>query len=101
MAKKSVKNRNQRRVKLVEKFRVLRKKLRDDSVNVNLTDEERIEAMHKLNSLPRDTSPSRRRNRCKICGRPRAFNRRTGTCRLHMTQLVRFGMVPGMRKSSW
>lgn len=101
MAKKSVKNRNERRVKLVEKYREIRDKLRKDSVSVNLSDKERFEAMQKLHDLPRDSSPTRRRNRCKICGRPRAYNRLTGLCRLHMRIATIGGMVPGMRKSSW
>lgn len=101
MAKKSVKNRNERRVKLVEKYREIRDKLRQDSVSVNLSDKERFEAMQKLQDLPRDSSPTRRRNRCKICGRPRAYNRLTGLCRLHMRIATIGGMVPGMRKSSW
>lgn len=101
MAKKSVTNRNQRREKLVEKYRSLRDKLRTDSVNVNLSDEERMDAMQKLHSLPRDSSPVRRRHRCKMCSRPRAYNRLTGLCRLHMRIATISGMVPGMRKSSW
>lgn len=101
MAKKSVKNRNERRVKLVEKFRVIRDKMREDSVNLNLSEKERFDAMQKLHDLPRDSSPTRRRNRCKICGRPRAYNRLTGLCRLHMRIATIGGMVPGMRKSSW
>lgn len=101
MAKKSVKNRNERRVKLVEKYRAIRDKLREDAVSVNLSDKERFDAMQKLQDLPRDSSPTRRRNRCKICGRPRAYNRLTGLCRLHMRIATIGGMVPGMRKSSW
>lgn len=101
MAKKSVKNRNQRRIELVEKFRVIRDKLRVDSVDMNLNDKERMGAIQKLHHLPRDSSPTRRRNRCKICGRPRGYNRLTGLCRLHMRIATIGGMVPGMRKSSW
>jgi small subunit ribosomal protein S14 len=101
MAKKSVKNRNQKRLKLVEKFRDIRSKLRTDSVDLNLSDKERASAMQKLHDLPRDSSPTRRRNRCKLCGRPRAYNRLTGLCRLHMRIATISGMVPGMRKSSW
>ena len=101
MAKKSVRNRNQRRVEDVAKSGALRQSFREASVNVNLTDKEREQAMLKLHAMPRDTSPTRRRNRCKICGRPRGYNRLTGLCRLHMRIAVVSGMVPGMRKSSW
>ena len=101
MAKKSVRNRNEKRVKLAKKLRVKRDQLRSDVSNINLEDNERMEAMHQLQKLPRDSSPSRRRNRCKLCGRPRAYNRLTGLCRLHMRIATVAGMVPGMRKSSW
>jgi small subunit ribosomal protein S14 len=101
MAKKSVRNRNQDRVDQVEKFRVKRDELRDAVRNVHLSDQDRWEAMKKLQELPRDTSPTRRRNRCKFCGRPRAYNRLTGLCRLHMRLATINGMVPGMHKASW
>jgi len=101
MAKKSVRNRNEKRIKLVEKFRVIRDQLREDISNINLNDEEREKAKQKMQSLPRDSSPTRRRRRCKICGRPRANNRLTGLCRLHMRIATIAGMVPGMHKASW
>ena len=101
MAKKSVRNRNEKRVKLASRLRAKRDKLRSDVSNINLGDKERADAMQKLQLLPRDSSPARRRNRCKLCGRPRAYNRLTGLCRLHMRIATISGMVPGMRKSSW
>lgn len=101
MAKKSVRNRNEKRSKLINSLRVKRDKLRNDISNPNLSDKERRDAIKKLQSLPRDSSPSRKRNRCKLCGRPRAYNRLTGLCRLHMRIATISGMVPGMRKSSW
>lgn len=101
MAKKSVRNRNARRVKLVNKHRAKREHLRNAVSNMNLSDKERWDAMQKLQALPRDSSPSRRRNRCKLCGRPRAYNRLTGLCRLHMRIATLGGMVPGMHKASW
>lgn len=101
MAKKSVKNRNEKRIKLVSRLRVKRDKLREDVVNIHLSDKERRDAMHALQAMPRDSSPTRRRNRCKLCGRPRAYNRLTGLCRLHMRLATINGMVPGMHKSSW
>jgi small subunit ribosomal protein S14 len=101
MAKKSVRNRNEKRVKLANKFKAKRDQLRTDVSNSHLGDEERGDAMRELQGLPRDSSPSRRRNRCKLCGRPRAYNRLTGLCRLHMRIATVAGMIPGMRKSSW
>ncbi|MBX3708956.1 MAG: 30S ribosomal protein S14 [Gammaproteobacteria bacterium] len=101
MAKIAVRNRNERRVNLVNRLRAKRNKLREDVSNIHLSDKERWEAMQKLQKLPRDSSPARRRNRCKLCGRPRAYNRLTGLCRLHMRTATINGMVPGMRKASW
>lgn len=101
MAKKSVRNRNEKRIKLVNTLRVKRDKLREDVSNINLSDKDRWDAMQKLQKMPRDASPTRRRHRCKICGRPRAYNRLTGLCRLHMRIATINGMVPGMRKASW
>lgn len=101
MAKKSIRNRNERRIKLSSRFRTKRDKLREAVTNIHLSDKERSNAMLKLQKLPRDTSPSRRRNRCKLCGRPRAYNRLTGLCRLHMRAATINGMVPGMHKASW
>lgn len=101
MAKISVTNRNNKRVKLVEKFKAERDKLRADASNISLSDDERWEAGRKLQALPRDSSPTRRRHRCKLCSRPRAYNRLTGLCRLHMRAATINGMVPGMHKASW
>lgn len=101
MAKKSVRNRNEKRIKLVDRYREKRDKLREDVSNINLSDKERWDAMKQLQDLPRDSSPTRRRNRCKLCGRPRAYNRLTGLCRLHMRIATINGMVPGMHKASW
>lgn len=101
MAKKSVVNRNERRIKLVERLRSKRDKLREAISSANTSDEERFEALKQMQKMPRDASPSRRRNRCKLCGRPRAYNRLTGLCRLHMRIATINGMVPGMHKASW
>lgn len=101
MAKKSVRNRNAKRVQLVNKFREKRDELRAAVSNIHLSDKERWEAAQKMQKLPRDSSPTRRRNRCKLCGRPRAYNRLTGLCRLHMRAATINGMVPGMHKASW
>lgn len=101
MAKKSVRNRNAKRIKLVNRLRPIRDQLREDNSNIHLSDKERWEAGQKLQALPRDSSPTRRRNRCKLCGRPRGYNRLTGLCRLHMRIATIYGMVPGMHKASW
>jgi small subunit ribosomal protein S14 len=101
MAKKSVRNRNEDRRELTKKMRSKREELRAARSNINLDMSERMNANRQLQELPRDSSPTRCRNRCKICGRPRAYNRLTGLCRLHMRLATIGGMVPGMHKASW
>ncbi len=101
MPKTSVRNRNLKRINLVEKDRPKRDEARKNRNNPNLTPEQRLEAQVILQKLKRDSSPSRRRNRCKLCSRPRSYNRLTGLCRLHMRSTTVGGMVPGMRKASW
>lgn len=101
MAKKSVVNRNLKRQKVADRARTKRDELREAISNVNLSDDERWAATLKMQKMPRDTSPTRRRNRCKLCGRPRGYNRLTGLCRLHMRIATINGMVPGMHKASW
>jgi small subunit ribosomal protein S14 len=101
MAKKSVSNRNNRRKQLFTRLKTKRDKLRETVVSVHASDEEKEQAVIAMQKMPRDTSGSRRRNRCKLCGRPRAYNRLTGLCRLHLRIATINGMVPGMRKASW
>lgn len=101
MAKISVVNRNAKRRKISDRLRVKRDTLREAISNTHLSDDERWEAGQKLQKMPRDSSRSRVSNRCKLCGRPRAYNRLTGLCRLHMRIATINGMVPGMRKASW
>jgi len=101
MAKISVVEREKKRALKCQKYRDQRVKLKATIKDMSLSDEERMQAVTDLQKLPRDSSPVRRRNRCKLCGRPRAYNRLTGLCRLHMRKAVINGFVPGMHKSSW
>jgi small subunit ribosomal protein S14 len=101
MAKVSMVQREVKRAQLNGKFREKREKLKEAIVNMNLSDEERWDAQQKLQALPRDSSFSRQRSRCRLCGRSRAFNRLTGLCRIHMRSAVMNGLVPGMHKASW
>lgn len=101
MPKQSVENRNNKRIKLTALMRSRRDKFRKDAINPNLSEKEKADARKKLQTLPRDSSPSRRRNRCKQCSRPRAYNRLTGLCRIHFRIASISGMVPGMHKASW
>ena len=93
--------REKRRTKLNEKYHAQRKKLKAIVVSIYSTDDERLDAENKLQILPRDSSRSRQRHRCRLCGRSRAYNRLTGLCRIHMRSAVMNGFVPGMHKASW
>lgn len=101
MAKTSMIEREKRRVKLNKKLNTARLELKAMICNAHLSDEDRMTAEHKLQKLPRDSSRTRQRNRCRQCGRSRAYNRLTGLCRIHMRSAVMNGLVPGMHKASW
>lgn len=101
MAKISMVEREKRRTHLSNKFAKKREQLKIAICNPNLSDEERLDADYKLQALPRDSSRSRIRNRCRLCGRSRAYNRLTGLCRIHMRAAVMNGLIPGMHKASW
>src|SRR5690625_2498529 len=81
MAKKSMVARELKRARTVEKFAAKRAELKAIIVNPNSTDEQVWEAQIKLQKMPRDASPSRQRNRCRITGRPHGVYRKFGLCR--------------------
>lgn len=101
MAKTSMKVREINRVALNTKYHVKRQQLKVIIRDLNATDEERFDAENALQMLPRDSSRTRQRSRCRLCGRSRSYNRLTGLCRIHMRYAVMNGLVPGMRKASW
>jgi len=101
MAKKSAVNRNEMVRKLVERFAAKRKALKDTAENEALSLEERFEARLKLAALPRNSAPSRFRNRCAVTGRPRAFYRKLKMSRIALRDLGSSGQIPGLVKSSW
>ena len=101
MAKVSMVEREKKRALLNAKFREKRQTLKEAITNINLSDDEKWDAVQQLQALPRDSSYSRQRNRCRLCGRSRAYNRLTGLCRIHMRNAVMNGLVPGMHKASW
>jgi len=101
MAKKSAIEKNNRRRKLVERYAAKRSQLKAAAVDYNLSDQERFAARLKLAELPRNSAPSRVRNRCEITGRPRGFYRKLKMSRIALRELSNDGKVPGMVKSSW
>jgi small subunit ribosomal protein S14 len=70
-------------------------------VNPSATDEEFYAAQKNLQKLPRNSSPTRIRNRCSMSGRPRAYIRKFGVSRITFRELALNGKIPGVIKSSW
>lgn len=101
MAKKSMVERELKRTKLVGKYAAKRSQLKAIIQDVNASDEERFEATLKLQQLPRDSSPVRQRNRCRITGRPHGFYNKFGLGRNKLREAAMRGDVPGLKKSSW
>ncbi len=101
MAKTSSVEKNNRRAKMVEQYAAKRAKLKEMAVDDRLSPEERFGARLKLAELPRNSSPTRIRNRCEITGRPRAVYRKFKLSRLALRQLASLGALPGVVKSSW
>ncbi len=89
MAKKSQVEREKKRQRLVEKYAEEREALR------------RAGDRDGLAKLPRNSSPTRRRNRCTVTGRSRGYMRRFGLSRITFRELALQGKIPGIRKSSW
>ena len=101
MAKKSAIAKNKKRARLVEVYRERRAELKSIWMDTNRTPEEREDAFRRLNALPRDSSPTRLRNRCALTGRPRAYYRKFGLSRIALREMARRGELPGVTKSSW
>ncbi|QJC36965.1 30S ribosomal protein S14 [Enterobacteriaceae endosymbiont of Donacia vulgaris] len=101
MAKESIKARELKRIKLGKKFFLKRQKLKKIISDRNTSDKLKWDAVFKLQSLPRDSSLSRQRNRCKLTGRPHAFLRKFGLSRIKLREAAMKGDIPGLKKSSW
>ncbi len=101
MAKLAVINRGEKRRKIVEKYAKKRAELVAVVNDQGLSLEERFDARLKIQSLPRNASPVRLRNRCQLTGRPRGVFRKFGLGRGKLRDFVMHGEVPGMIKASW
>jgi small subunit ribosomal protein S14 len=101
MAKQSKIARNEYRKRLVEKYKDKRAELKAIIGDPKVSEESRLEAYRALRRLPRDSSPTRVRNRCNVTGRPRGYYRKFGLSRIAMRDLALRGDLPGVTKSSW
>ena len=89
MAKESMKARERKRAKIVAKYAEKRKALKEAGD---------YEALQKL---PKNASPIRMHNRCKLTGRPKGYMRQVGVSRVTFRELANQGLIPGVRKASW
>ena len=101
MAKLSSINKNNRRIKLSDKFYKKRSELKKIIMNKKLPLDERFVAQQKLSKLPRNSAKTRVMNRCQITGRPHAVYRKLKISRIALRKLGLEGKIPGMMKSSW
>ncbi len=101
MAKLSSVNKNNRRLKMSNKFYAKRKKLKKIIMDKKISLEERFKAQMLLSKLPRNSSKTRVRNRCQISGRPHGVYRKLKISRIALRKLGLEGKIPGMVKSSW
>ena len=89
MAKESMKARERKRARLIEKYAEKRKRLKEEG------------AWDELQKLPKNSSPVRAHNRCKITGRPRGYMRVFGISRVTFREMAVQGLIPGVKKASW
>jgi small subunit ribosomal protein S14 len=101
MAKLSSINKNERRKQLVKKYAAKYAKLKAIADDESRDETERLIARLKLAEVPRNGNPTRVRNRCATTGRPRAYYRKFGLCRIELRDLANKGLIPGVTKSSW
>jgi small subunit ribosomal protein S14 len=101
MAKLALINREEKRRKTVAKFAARRAELLAIINDAKRSDEDRAEARAKFQALPRNASPVRLRNRCRITGRPRGVFRKFGLGRNKLREIAMRGEIPGVIKASW
>ena len=101
MAKASMIARENKRARTVEKFAAKRAELKAVLKDPKASDDEKWAAQAKLQKLPRDASPIRQQNRCRLTGRPHGVYRKFGLCRNKLREAAMRGDVPGLTKASW
>ena len=100
MAKKSMIEREKKRRKLVEKYAEKRQELKVRFAKAT-SQQEKMMIHRELQKLPRNSAPSRLRNRCWVTGRPRGHYRDFGLSRNVFREMAHEGLLPGVVKSSW
>jgi len=101
MAKKSMLMRQKHREIAVKKYAKKRAELKELIRNPKTRDEDKIAAQAALQKLPRDSNPTRLRNRCALTGRPHGYYRKFGLSRTKLRETMMRGEIPGLTKASW
>ena len=101
MAKLSMIQREIKRAKVVKKYALKRNELKAIIADLNKSDEERYDAQLKLQALPRNASPCRQHNRCRLTSRPHGYYRKFGLSRNKLRKHAMQGDIPGLVKASW
>ncbi len=101
MAKTNMVEREKRRARIVKRYAAKRAQLKELIRDPKTPPEERAAAQARLQTLPRDASPSRLRNRCRITGRSRGVYRKFGLSRQKIREVAMRGEIPGLTKASW
>ena len=101
MTREAIVQREKKRKNLTEKFSEKRKKIKDQLKKQDLSFEDAMELRKKLQKLPLNSSPSRRRNRCSLTGRPRGVYRKFTLGRTKLREMAMKGLIPGLKKASW
>tara|TARA_Y100000768_G_scaffold174636_1_gene130752 strand:+ start:1215 stop:1520 length:306 start_codon:yes stop_codon:yes gene_type:complete len=101
MAKRSMVEREKRRIKLSKRMSAKRESLRNIMKSQEASIEEKLAASQRLQKMPRDSSASRITNRCAITGRPKGFYRKFGLGRIKVREAAMRGDIPGLVKASW
>mgnify|MGYP001069742852 CR=1 FL=1 len=101
MAKASMIAREEKRARMVKKYAAKRAELKALLRDPKIGDDVKWDAQVKLQKLPRDSSPVRRQNRCRLTGRPHGVYRKFGLCRNKLREAAMRGDVPGLTKASW
>lgn len=101
MAKLSSINNNKRRLKMIQGKKQTRQVIKSELLKKDIDFDRRIDLVHKLAEMPRNSSRVRYRNRCELSGRPRGYHRKFQLSRIGLRDLASAGMLPGVVKSSW
>merc|ERR1711935_1025198 len=99
-AKQGMIQREKKRERLIAKYAIKRESLKDDLKSVT-SFKDRLALYKKFESVPRNSAPSRHRNRCWVTGRSRGFYKDFGLSRHVLREMANDGLIPGLKKSSW